>query len=423
MSDAIIRVENLGKQYHIGAMQAVHRYKTFRDALSNIAHAPVNLVKSAAGGRPSDLRNDTIWALKDVSFEVKQGEVIGIIGRNGAGKSTLLKVLTRITEPTEGLVEIHGRVGSLLEVGTGFHPELTGRENIYLNGAILGMTRQEINRKFDEIVEFSGVEKFIDTPVKHYSSGMQVRLAFSVAAHLEPDILLVDEVLAVGDVEFQKKCLGKMEDVATAGQTVLIVSHIMGLINDLCARTILLKSGLVIADGLSGDVIQQYLSSGGQRQAHIEFAPTAKEAHFNTLTLYCDSGEPSTSFDIRKPIFLRMQFSVKQRIPGLQASIALFNSRGYQIFYHSSGYVNPPIEIENAGDYDLSVRVPGSFLPKGSYSINVALHIPDVALFERHEYVLTFDVDDTGSKRYDYDSHALGCVLVDLEWEKHSHRG
>ena len=215
MTDIAIRVENLSKQYRIGGPQA--RYKTIRESLTETVQAPFRRLASVVRGQSSAVTNETIWALKDVSFEVKRGEVVGISGRNGAGKTTLLKILSRITEPTEGYAEIHGRVGSLLEVGTGFHPELTGRENIYLNGAILGMKRAEIERKFDEIVAFAEIEKFIDTPVKHYSSGMYVRLAFAVAAHLEPEILLVDEVLAVGDARFQKKCLGKMGEVSAQG--------------------------------------------------------------------------------------------------------------------------------------------------------------------------------------------------------------
>ncbi len=425
MNDIVIKAENLGKKYVIGHQAERGGYTALRDVLMQNARTFWNKTKDLATGKPI-IQGDTmeeVWALKDVSFEIHRGEAVGIIGRNGAGKSTLLKILSRITEPSTGRVTIKGRVASLLEVGTGFHQELTGRENIYLNGTILGMTRVEIKRKFDEIVAFAEVEKYLDTPVKRYSSGMYVRLAFAVAAHLEPEILVVDEVLAVGDTEFQKKCLGQMEDVAKKGRTVLFVSHNMGLINGLCARAILLKSGSVIADGRSGDVTQQYLSSGVHKQGHIEFLPTAKEAHFRALTLYRDSGEPSANFDIRKSIFLRMQISVKQRIPGLQAGIEVFNSRGYCIFYHSSGYVNPPIEIETAGDYDLSVRIPGNFLLPGSYTMSIALHIPNVALFDQHKHVLSFDVDDTGSNRYDYDSLDLGCILVDLEWEKHNHVG
>jgi lipopolysaccharide transport system ATP-binding protein len=243
MSDIAIRVEGLSKQYRIGGPQA--RYRTVRESLVEAARAPFRRLASVARGQSTAVSNETIWALKDVSFEVERGEVVGIIGRNGAGKTTLLKVLSRITEPTEGYAEIHGRVGSLLEVGTGFHPELTGGENIYLNGAILGMKRAEIEKKFDEIVAFAEVERFIDTPVKHYSSGMYVRLAFAVAAHLDPEILLVDEVLAVGDAQFQKKCLGKMESVAGEGRTVLFVSHNMTAILRLCENTLVLQQGRV----------------------------------------------------------------------------------------------------------------------------------------------------------------------------------
>ena len=250
MSQTVIRAEGLGKEYIIGACEQPR--ETFREMLMSAAAAPFRRLHRL-GGRA--LPEDRIWALKDVSFEMKEGEVVGVIGRNGAGKSTLLKILSRITEPTTGRVEIRGRVSSLLEVGTGFHPELTGRENVYLNGAILGMGRAEIKRKFDEIVDFAGVEKFLDTPVKRYSSGMQVRLAFAVAAHLEPEILIIDEVLAVGDAEFQRKCLGKMDDVARGGRTVLFVSHNMGAVRDLTQRCFLMEKGRLTMSELcrSGD--------------------------------------------------------------------------------------------------------------------------------------------------------------------------
>jgi lipopolysaccharide transport system ATP-binding protein len=256
MNDIAIRVENLGKRYRIGEVVG---YKTLRDTLAGGAAALLHRSRPATPGDSN--RTSFIWALKDVSFEVKQGEVVGIIGSNGAGKSTVLRVLSRITTPTEGSVAMYGRVRPLLEVGTGFHPELTGRENVYLNGAILGMGRVEIARKFDEIVEFSGVKKFLDTPVKHYSSGMYVRLAFAVAAHLEPDVLIVDEVLAVGDVEFQKKCLGKMSAVAGEGRTVIFVSHNMEAVKTLCPRTILFKGGKVEMDGVTSNVIAHYLGT------------------------------------------------------------------------------------------------------------------------------------------------------------------
>ena len=258
MSDIAIRVEGLSKLYRIGVAQP--RYHTLRDRLADTFASPFRRAWSAVNGRPSANggRDETIWALKDVSFEVKRGEVVGVIGRNGAGKTTLLKILSRITEPTEGRAEIHGRVGSLLEVGTGFHPELTGRENLYLNGAILGMTKVEINRKFGEIVAFAEIEKFLDTPVKRYSSGMRVRLAFAVAAHLEPEILMIDEVLAVGDAAFQKKCLGKMGDVATEGRTVLFVSHNMAAVEALCGRVMLLDGGRARSSGAPAAVIGDY---------------------------------------------------------------------------------------------------------------------------------------------------------------------
>ena len=257
MSDIAIISENLGKKFQIGALQ---QYETLRDRVA-AAFRP-----RAGGSRPKDA--EVIWALKDVNFKIKQGEVVGVIGRNGAGKSTLLKILSKITEPTVGRVELHGRVGSLLEVGTGFHQELTGRENVFLNGAILGMRREEIKRRFDEIVAFSEVERFIDTPVKHYSSGMYMRLAFAVAAFMEPEILLVDEVLAVGDAQFQKKCLGKMGEVATQGRTILFVSHNMSAVRSLCGRTILLDSGSIAFEGSTIQAIDQYLTDNQEKNSY-----------------------------------------------------------------------------------------------------------------------------------------------------------
>jgi lipopolysaccharide transport system ATP-binding protein len=290
MSDTAIRAQNLSKQYRIGGPQA--RYKTIRESLIQAVQAPFRRLASVARGQSSTVSYETIWALKDVSFEVQHGEVVGIIGRNGAGKTTLLKVLSRITEPTEGLAEIHGRVGSLLEVGTGFHPELTGRENIYLNGAILGMKRAEIDRKFDEIVEFAEIEKFLDTPAKHYSSGMYVRLAFAVAAHLEPEILLVDEVLAVGDAAFQKKCLGKMGDVAKEGRTVLLVSHQMNSIRRLSERCIWLDVGRIQMVDSAVNVVSAYQAS--LREASYNDARRAEDSHAHARFLRWEILEPKT---------------------------------------------------------------------------------------------------------------------------------
>jgi len=283
MTEVAIRVENLSKRYHIGRAQQHH--DTLRDAFMAGLRVPIERLHR--NGRDPDGRSaDTIWALRDVSIEVKRGEVIGIIGRNGAGKSTLLKILSQITEPTAGRAIINGRVGSLLEVGTGFHPELTGRENIYLNGAILGMKKTEIERKFNEIVDFSGIEKFLDTPVKRYSSGMTVRLAFAVAAHLEPEILLVDEVLAVGDAAFQRKCLGKMSSVAKEGRTVLLVSHQMSAIVRLCERAILMSQGKVQMDGPADDIVQSYLTNAESQEANTLF-PVMNSTHRLGFE-YCD---------------------------------------------------------------------------------------------------------------------------------------
>ena len=269
MSDVVIKAENMGKKYVIGHQAENGRYVALRDVLMQNARSLWHKTRDLVQGKPIILGDtlEEVWVLKDVSFEIRRGEVIGIIGRNGAGKSTLLKILSRITEPSAGRMTIRGRVASLLEVGTGFHPELTGRENIYLNGAILGMTQAEIRRKFDEIVNFAEVEKFLDTPVKRYSSGMHVRLAFAVAAHLEPEILLVDEVLAVGDVEFQNKCLGKIGDVAKEGRTVLFVSHNMGTITRLCTRALWIDGGEIKLTGSPPDVAKAYLASGAQSGA------------------------------------------------------------------------------------------------------------------------------------------------------------
>src|SRR5687767_7249561 len=293
----IIRIEGLSKLYYLGGSGAA--YSTLRETVMEVARKPLSYLRGNSNA-------EILWALKDVSFEVAPGDVVGIIGRNGAGKSTLLKVLSRIVEPTTGRVELYGRVASLLEVGTGFHPELSGRENIYLNGSILGMTRREIETKFDEIVAFAEVEKFIDTPVKHYSSGMYLRLAFAVAAHLEPEILLVDEVLAVGDASFQRKCLNKMQEVGQQGRTVCFVSHNMPAITRLCPRTILLNEGGVMRDGPSSQVVSSYLQSGAGTTAAREWedlstAPGNHVARLRAVRVHTEDGKLADAVDIRHP--------------------------------------------------------------------------------------------------------------------------
>ena len=335
MSDIAIRVDNLSKQYRIGAQQAA--YRTIRETLVDGFQAPFRrtgrLLRGQAHGA-ADLQ-EAIWALRDVSFEINRGEAVGIIGRNGAGKSTLLKILSKITKPTRGRVEIHGRVGSLLEVGTGFHAELTGRENVYLNGTILGMRKREVDRKFDEIVAFAEIEKFLDTPVKHYSSGMYVRLAFAVAAHLEPEILLVDEVLAVGDVAFQKKCLGKMSGVAKAGRTVLFVSHNMEAVQRFCGRSLLVESGRVIRQGPSVEVVQEYLRTGAPKGENRFTDRTVRSgtgsAQCIRVRILDEDENVSGSIPMGRGLSMELEFQCNRPISALSVGARLRNSVGQGI--------------------------------------------------------------------------------------------
>ena len=324
MPDPIISVDGIGKAYRIGLKE--ERYRTFRDALVGAVKAPFRRLQKL---RERTTGHDIFWALKDVSFEVQQGEVLGIIGRNGAGKSTLLKILTRITDPTEGTARLRGRVASLLEVGTGFHPELTGRENVYLNAAILGMRKAEIARKFDEIVAFAEIDKFLDTPVKHYSSGMYVRLAFAVAAHLEPEVLLVDEVLAVGDAAFQKKCLGKMSDVARAGRTVLFVSHNMGAVAALCTKALHLASGQVKSIGAATQVVTSYLTGilgvSGKDLDQLRLPGYGTEAKIVDASLLSDD---RVNILFGEPLVFRIAVASNADLDGLSLGCSLFNSLG-----------------------------------------------------------------------------------------------
>jgi len=372
MSDIAIRVENLSKQYRIGGSQA--RYKTIRESLTEAVQAPFRRLSSVIRGQSSAATNETIWALKDVSFEVKRGEVVGIIGRNGAGKTTLLKILCRITEPTEGQAEIHGRVGSLLEVGTGFHPELTGRENIYLNGAILGMKRVEIERKFDEIVDFAEIEKFIDTPVKHYSSGMYVRLAFAVAAHLEPEILLVDEVLAVGDAAFQKKCLGKMGDVAKEGRTVLFVSHNMGAIQRLCPQAIWLEEGAVKEIGDSAAVCEKYLYSDvGFGSGVYTFDDGAGHpVRFLRAELLNSKDEPTSTFRADEPIKFRITYRLAREFSGLSVALNIRDALGGSLWGVSDLDFFPELfEKRQPGTWVYECVAPANVLRPGIYQLGL----------------------------------------------------
>jgi lipopolysaccharide transport system ATP-binding protein len=388
--DVVIRVENLGKKYRIRHNAERQRYTALRDVIAHKLKAPFQFLrrsqKSEVRSQTSDLRPPTsartssedFWALRDVSFEVKQGEVVGIIGRNGAGKSTLLKILSRITEPTTGRIRIMGRVASLLEVGTGFHPELTGRENIFLNGAILGMHRAEIKQKFDEIVAFAEVEKFLDTPVKRYSSGMYMRLAFAVAAHLEPEILLVDEVLAVGDAQFQEKCLGKMQDVSKGGRTVLFVSHNMATMRRLCKLAVLLDQGRTVSIDSVETVINRYLTSSigeGSSGPLDSFAHAINTGEFSIkeVTLFNCQGIPTGNFQTSEPITVLLHFEVHSHVRDLRVGIGINSSDGRRIstVHHTNSGLLP--FDGQPGNYQLSFEYENPLLA-GSYIISVGAH-------------------------------------------------
>jgi len=411
-----VEVKNLSKRYTIGQKE---RYLTLRDLFVKAAKAPINLVKGK-----KFVKKEQFWALKDVNFEVKEGEVVGIIGRNGAGKSTLLKILSRITEPTEGEVKLNGRVSSLLEVGTGFHPELTGRENIYLNGAILGMRKREIDEKFDKIVEFSGVEKFLDMPVKRYSSGMQVRLAFSVAAHLEPDILIIDEVLAVGDAEFQKKCLGKMDQVTKeAGRTILFVSHDMSAIKKICNRVIILENGEMIFDGEVEEGIKRYFKDKSINKPEIDFHTgedmTKKKLYFKKARLLNQKGIPEIHFEYGDKIKLEIEYIVNTTLDNSLLGVEIINSEGTTILSTTSQDALGEIKNrKNPGEYKYSLEIDSSLFTKpNSYYINFNSAVPKVEYLDTPKENLYFDVSEgTSSPSYLLGHGRKGVIEPVIEW-------
>ncbi|HKQ50747.1 MAG TPA: ABC transporter ATP-binding protein [Pyrinomonadaceae bacterium] len=411
----IIRAENLKKRYRLGVGRV--RYGTLREAVTERLRSTL--------GRRGHQAEDTFWALNGVDFEIRPGEVVGIIGRNGAGKSTLLKILSRITEPTEGRVEVYGRVGSLLEVGTGFHQELTGRENIYLNGSILGMSRKEIESKFDQIVAFSEIGKFLDTPVKRYSSGMYVRLAFAVAAHLEPEILLVDEVLAVGDASFQRKCLDKMKDVGQHGRTVLFVSHNMPAITRLCDRTILLDEGRILADGPSHQVVGTYLKSGlgttGERVwTDLTKAPGNEVVRLCGVRVLAEEGGTIEAVDVRRAVGIEMEYEVLTAGHVLVPNYHFYNEEGVCVFVATDADPAWRRRERPAGRYTSTAWIPGNLLAEGTLIVGAAISTMDPVRIHFHERdAVAFQVVDSlegDSARGDFAGHIPGVVRPMLRW-------
>jgi len=379
--DYVIEVKNLGKKYNIKHHSG--GYVTLREIITNALKNPLRFLKKKTKEIIGIDTKEEFWALREFNFNVEKGEVIGIIGPNGAGKSTLLKILTGITPPTEGEVRIKGKVASLLEVGTGFHPELTGRENIFLNGAILGMTRKEISQKFNQIVEFSGIEKFIDTPVKHYSSGMHVRLAFSVAAHMEPDILLIDEVLAVGDAEFQEKCLGKMEEVTKgAGRTILFVSHNMGVIQNLCTKTILIEKGKITAMGETGEVVHQYLYKNQGSIAVSEYKiDISKEVQISKISVIGKTDIPQSRIPISDSFFIKVEFEVFRPVKNTSISV-LFYSQGERLLFSSDFDKTLKLKDYEPGKYVSTLHVPSYLFNVGDFYFDVFIGEPSIVGYD-----------------------------------------
>ncbi len=421
-----IKVENLGKRYKIGTAPTKFQYRMLRDVIVDTVTAPVRWARSLVDKQPLlDDRPNYIWALNDVSFDLEEGKVLGIVGRNGAGKSTLLKVLSRVTEPTLGTVTVRGRVGSLLEVGTGFHPELTGRENIYMNGAILGMKRTEIDAKFDEIVAFSEVEQFIDTPVKRYSSGMYLRLAFAVAAHLEPEILVVDEVLAVGDAEFQKKCIGKMGDVAQQGRTVLFVSHNMSAILRLTEEAIVLDKGRLIMRGPTQQAVDHYLSSGqaqaGERVWDADEVPL-NAAPFVPIAIRLRDQKGGVIDTVRsiEPVTVEMEYRLEAPLTGLRVGFYLSTMRGEYIitsFDTDDADKYEKFGARSSGHYFSRCTLPSDLFNEGRYSLGVNASSFGVRRYFQDEQALAFNVDISGAPGTQWPEPRQGPIRPRLDWK------
>ena len=397
MDNKSLIVENLSKQYRLGQVGTKTIAGDFKRWTYKIRGKEDPFLKIGdTNDRSSKGSSEYVWALKEINFEVKQGEVLGIIGKNGAGKSTLLKILSRVTAPTTGSIKINGRMASLLEVGTGFHPELTGRENVFLNGAIMGMSKSEIKAKFDEIVDFSGVERYIDTPVKRYSSGMHVRLGFAVAAHLEPEILVIDEVLAVGDAEFQKKCLGKMKSVSGEGRTVLFVSHNMGAVKTLCDRGLLLENGTMTFDGNIDECVNRYLriNQSGEDTGRVEIPKKgfgSGEARINLVEMINHEGNVSETVLYKEPIRVRLHIESEISVPTASIDIKISDNNGTLLFHALNQYQNIPFSL-NMGKNVVDIEIENSLLP-GSFMITPGIHNASTSLtLDMHENILGFEV-------------------------------
>ena len=418
MKDIILKAENISKQYRLGQVGTgtlTHDLNRWWHQLRGKEDPYLKI--GDTNDRTTKGTSDYVWALQDINFEVERGEVIGIIGKNGAGKSTLLKILSRVTAPTTGSIKFGGRVASLLEVGTGFNGEMTGRENIYLNGAILGMTKKEITAKLDEIIDFSGCERYIDTPVKRYSSGMYVRLAFAVAAFLEPEILIIDEVLAVGDAEFQKKAIGKMQDISrTGGRTVLFVSHNMAAVKQLCTKTIMMENGMIVFEGKTDDGIDYYLQSNqydGYKGNYNN--DNVKESGFVSLSLVDEMNVNRTEFGFDETITVKLKVKVAEKHLNAHLGFRVVDRNERVIF--TSEITLAEKKVKN-GINDFEVQLPSEFLAPNIFKLTFGLHIPNQVLIDYLEESLSFEIVETGSKFHMFRGNDYGCDFVDCNWEK-----
>jgi len=433
MSNFCIKVDKISKRYRIGYRRQLRRRRS--DFITDIVAAPIRNFRRLRGlskFSDNDAENrDVLWALKDVSFEVEPGEVLGIVGRNGAGKTTLLKILSRITEPTEGEAEIRGRVGHLLEIGTGFHPELTGRDNVYLNGAVLGMTRREIDLKFDEIVEFAELEKFIDTPTKRYSTGMSARLGFSVAAHLQAEILVVDEVLAVGDAAFQRKCLGRLDEAGKEGRTVLFVSHNMATLAHLCTRVIWIDNGRIKLAGSARDVIGAYLASADAQEAAWSHPPDhCRDPHIQMISARVLSSDHhvTTAVPFNEQFQIEVAYTVSEPISNASILSRLTDAQGNVVLTSFDTDTNGLIgQVRQSGRYQSLCNIPGDFLRPGRYYLTVGSRVKktrrnmtDSTTANDHEHVLSFDISEVG---FHLDMDRPGVVAPSLNWDVKSADG